>query len=149
MNRSEIALLLGAVAARDRRTIGEADVLAWFEDLGDLGFEEARAAVSRHFRESTDYLMPAHIRQHVKVIRTETRKAAEVRELPSRFETDDERNARIRRNVTEIRRLLADMARRHSVPDVGIEDRGEPDPHDEIREKAIQRARAERQAGAR
>lgn len=147
MNRSEIALLLGAVAARDRRTIGETDVLAWHEDLGDLGFDEARAAVSRHFRESTDYLMPAHIRQHVKVIRAEQRKAAEVRELPSRFETDDERDERIRRNVAKIRELLADMAARHSVPDVGIDTPA--DPSEEIRAKAIARAQAERQAGGR
>jgi hypothetical protein len=147
MNRSEIALLLGAVAARDRRTIGEADVLAWHEDLGDLGFDEARAAVSRHFRDTTEYLMPAHIRHHVKVIRAENRKAAEVRELPSRFETDDERDERIRRNVAKIRKLLAGLAERHSVPDVGIET--DPDPSEENRAKAIARARAERQDGIR
>lgn len=146
MTRSEIALLLGAIAGRDQRTIGDADVLAWHEDLGDLDFQDARAAVSRHFRETDARIMPAHIRRHVKVIRSERREAAEVRELPSRFESDDERDERIRRNVTKIRELLADMAARHSVPDVGIEP---ADPSEEIRAKAIARAQAERHGGTR
>jgi hypothetical protein len=144
MNRSETALLLGAIAGRDRRIVGDADVLAWHEDVGDLGFEEARAAVSRHFRESTEYLMPAHIRRHVRVIRDENRRAAEIRELPSRFEDDDDRNARIQRNIAQIRADLAEMAARMSIPD-------EPQPEeltrsDEIRLRALDRARAERQA---
>jgi hypothetical protein len=147
MTRSEIALLLGAVAARDQRTIGDADVLAWHEDLGDLDFADARAAVSRHYRENDKRIMPAHIRHHVRIIRSERRSQAEVRELPSRFETDGERDERIRRNVAKIRTLLADMAARHSVPDVGIEDTA--DPSDEIRAKAITRARTERQVGDR
>jgi hypothetical protein len=147
MTRSEIALLLGAIAGRDQRTIGDADVLAWHEDLGDLDFQDARAAVSRHFRETAARIMPAHIRHHVRIIRSERRETAEIRELPSRFETDDERDDRIRRNVAKIRALLADMAERHSVPDVGIETPA--DPSEEIRAKAIARAQAERQAGGR
>lgn len=146
MTRSEIALLLGAIAGRDQRTIGEADVLAWHEDLGDLEFADARAAVSRHFRESEARIMPAHIRRHVKVIRSERRERAEIRELPSRFETDDERNARIHANVAEIRTLLTEMVNRHSVPD---DDQGDPDPSAEIRVKAIQRARSQRRDGTR
>jgi hypothetical protein len=143
MTRSEIALLLGAIAGRDQRTIGEADVLAWHEDLGDLDFEQARAAVSRHFRETEARIMPAHIRRHVRVIRDENRRAAEVREIPSRFEDDDDRNDRIRRNIAQIRADLAEMAARLSVPD-------EPQPQeitrsDEIRLRALDRARAERQ----
>lgn len=63
MNRREAALLLGMAAARDRRTIGDADVRAWAEDLDDIDFADAQAALRQHFRESTEWLMPVHIRR--------------------------------------------------------------------------------------
>lgn len=71
MNRDEIIDLLSLIAARDRRTVGNADVLAWSEDVGDLTFADAQAAVSRHFQESRDWIMPADVRRHVRAIRTE------------------------------------------------------------------------------
>lgn len=144
MNRSETALLLGSIAARDQRTIGETDVLAWHEDLGDLPFEDARAAVSRHFRESTDRIMPAHIRRQVRIIRDERRASAEVAALPpGRFEDDPDRDARIRRNAEKIRELLADIVAKKSIPDVGIEG-ATPTQSELIHAKALDRARAEK-----
>lgn len=61
--------LLSLIAARDRRTVGKTDVMAWHTDVGDLAFEDCREAVALHFRESTDWLMPAHVRQLVRRIR--------------------------------------------------------------------------------
>jgi hypothetical protein len=141
MTRSEIALLLGAMAARDQRTIGDTDVLAWHEDIGDLGFDEARQAVSRHYRESVERIKPAHVRQHVKVIRAEQRAAAEVRELPSRYEDDTERDQRIARNKAKISEVLQQIAAKRSVPDAPAE---QLTPSDEIRARAITRAQNER-----
>lgn len=141
MTRSEIALMLGAAAARDQRTIGEADVLAWHEDLGDLDFEECREAVSRHYRESVDRIKPAHVRRHVRIIREERRAHAEIRELPSRFENDADRDERIARNKTRIAAVLKQIAAKRSVPTLPAE---ELSPSDEIRLRAVARAQAER-----
>jgi len=141
MTRSEIALLLGAMAARDQRTVGETDVLAWHEDIGDLEFDEARQAVSRHYRDSVERIKPAHVRQHVKVIRAERRAAAEVRELPSRYENDGERDQRTARNKAKISEVLQQIAAKRSVPDVPA---AEVTPSDEIRARAIARAQGER-----
>lgn len=119
MNHSEVAKLLALAAGRDQRTVGETDVLAWHEDIGDLDFEEAREALRRHFRESTERLMPAHIRRGVRVVREERRRLeakAPARELPSRFETDDERDARLRRGAAKVRAALAPLVAKWSIP---------------------------------
>jgi len=109
MNRSEAATLLALAAARDRRTIGDVDVLAWAEDLADVGFEEARQALGRHFRESEDWLMPVHIRAHVKRIREEQQRRRRSRNLalPSRYESDASRTARIKDGVAACRAAIA------------------------------------------
>ena len=142
MTRSEIALLLGAAAARDQRTIGDTDVLAWHEDLGDLEFADARAALGRHFRESTERLMPAHIRRLVRIIRDERRANSVVAQLPpGKVEDDPERDERIARNRAKLRAVMAQIAAKRSVPDVPAE---QLTPSDEIRAKAIARAQNER-----
>lgn len=71
MNRSQTALLLGLAAAYDRRTIGEADVEAWHDVLGDISFADAKTAVKDHYRESNDWIMPAMIRKAVRKIRAD------------------------------------------------------------------------------
>jgi hypothetical protein len=144
VNRSETALLLGAIAARDQRTVGETDVLAWHEDLEDLDFADCRAAVTRHFRDSTERIMPAHIRRHVRAIRDARRASQVVAELPpGRFEDDPDRAARISRNAGQVRRLVDDLAAKRAIPDL---DAPEPGPSDVIRARALDRARAERRA---
>jgi len=144
MNRTEIALLLGAIAARDSRTTGEADVLAWLEDLGDLEFADARAAVSRHFRDSTDRIMPAHIRRIARIIRDERRKGETIRGLPpNKFEL-----AAAAEPPAEIRDFLTEFTSKHEIPDVGIQTPANPPPvvdrSEEIRQRALARARSER-----
>lgn len=63
MTPADIARVLAKAAAFDQRTVGEADILAWYDAIGDLDPTDALEAVSRHYRESTDRLMPAHIRR--------------------------------------------------------------------------------------
>jgi hypothetical protein len=71
MRRSEISLLLGVMAAYDRRTTGETDVAAWLDVIGDLDFADAVQAVKDHYRESSAWVMPADVRHRVKKIREE------------------------------------------------------------------------------
>lgn len=79
MTPADIARVLAKAAAFDSRTVGEADILAWFEALGDLDVDDALAAVTRHYRESTDWLKPAHVRRIVGEIARERRRAVRER----------------------------------------------------------------------
>jgi Zn-finger protein len=63
MNRADVARLLSLSAAFDARTIGEADVAAWLLALDGLDPTRCRDAIVKHYRESTDRIMPAHIRR--------------------------------------------------------------------------------------
>lgn len=65
MTRGDVARLLAYIAAFDRRTLGDADVLAWYDVLGDLDFELARAAVRVWYTERDGWIMPSHIRTAV------------------------------------------------------------------------------------
>jgi hypothetical protein len=65
----EVCDLLAVAASFDRRTIGEADSEAWESAVGDLSFDDARAAVIAHYRETRDWVMPSDVRQRVKAMR--------------------------------------------------------------------------------
>ncbi len=58
----DTAKILAMVSTYDGRKFSPAEVLAW-HDAWDraLSFEDARCAVSEHYRTSTDWLKPAHI----------------------------------------------------------------------------------------
>lgn len=66
MNLSETADLLTAMSAFDRRTIGDGDVIAWQSILPDASFEDCLEAVKQHYAESTEWMMPAHVRRSVR-----------------------------------------------------------------------------------
>lgn len=76
MTPAETARVLAKAAAFDARTIGEADVLAWHEAIGDLAFADSLEAVTLHYRATGDRLMPADVRDHAKRIRMERIEAA-------------------------------------------------------------------------
>jgi hypothetical protein len=76
MTPEEVARVLAAAAARDNRKVGTVDVLAWLQDIGDLNPDDALAAVSEHYRESTDRIMPAHVRRLALAAEKERRRAA-------------------------------------------------------------------------
>jgi hypothetical protein len=148
VTRHETALLLGLAAARDYRTIGEIDVAAWHQDLADIDFADAREAVSRHYRESTDRLMPAHIRRHVKAIRADRAKAtAEPLALPSRFEDDLARDLRMEPGLASCREVLAAIAAHANRLRADRERTPSELIHDRARERAIA-DRAERRRTA-
>lgn len=62
MNRREAFDLLSEIARGDNRSIDEDLVKFWHRCLHDVPYEDALAAVVAHFRTSTDWLMPAHVR---------------------------------------------------------------------------------------
>lgn len=73
MNRLEMARLLAKIQLGDRRQVTELVIEDWLETIGHLNYEDAYQAVVQHRRESTDYLMPAHI---TRIIRTRTPRQA-------------------------------------------------------------------------
>lgn len=119
MNKTDVVTLLAKVTAFDQRTVGEADVLAWHEVLADVDLDDALAAVSRHYRDSPDRIMPSHVRLHARSIRYDRMRIeqkAAPRELPSRFETDEDRDARTAAGVAKVRAVLDELAERWKVP---------------------------------
>lgn len=66
MNRAEVARLLAYAAAFDKRTIGDADVLAWHDVLDRTAYEPAHAAVREWYREHSEPISPANINQGVR-----------------------------------------------------------------------------------
>jgi hypothetical protein len=73
MTVAEAARLLALAAAFDNRkpdTSGAAPT-AWADALDDLDVDDCATAVRRHYRASTDFAMPAHVRRIVRDIRDE------------------------------------------------------------------------------
>ena len=66
MNRHEAAQLLTVVAAYDRRTLGDMDVVTWAKALDDITLDDATEAVHGWFRDRSDWLLPADVRKSVK-----------------------------------------------------------------------------------
>lgn len=96
MNLADTHALLTFIAVYDNRKFDDATVVAWQPIFANLALEDCRAAAVRHFGSSTEYLMPAHIRQLATVIRDERKKGtAAPLALPGRFEKDPDRDVRI------------------------------------------------------
>lgn len=71
MNATEAGQLLAFAALYDNRKVGDADIMAWLEAIGDLPFADAKTAVAAHYGSSTERLMPGHVRQRVKAMRAD------------------------------------------------------------------------------
>ena len=65
MNTDELTALLTRITILDNRPVDALTIEAWEPIVGDLDFARAVDAVNAHFRESTEYLKPAHIVQRV------------------------------------------------------------------------------------
>lgn len=76
MNLTEMTHVLALAQTFDQRTVGEADVLAWHSILSDVDYADARTAVTRHYDQHTERIMPAHIRRAVEQIELERARAA-------------------------------------------------------------------------
>lgn len=91
MSPEEVVDLLSTAAAFDRRTVGDADVIAWHAAVGDLDLTDAQAAVVQHYQATREWVMPSDVRKLVKQAR-EKRLAREVIPAP-RPELADEPRA--------------------------------------------------------
>lgn len=69
MDVQQTAQLVALVQIGDNRRVDRAVVAAWHDLVHDLPLEDALDAVRAHRRESTDYLLPAHVIAGVKRIR--------------------------------------------------------------------------------
>lgn len=69
MNRNEVADVLSAISAYDRRTIGDPDVIAWHAAIGDLPKDLALDAVVIHHKTSSEFMKPSHLNTLARDIR--------------------------------------------------------------------------------
>jgi hypothetical protein len=76
MTPTQIATLLAYISSIDGRHTSTLMAEAWSDLIGGLDFEDAKSAVKDHYRDSADWLKPAHIVAGVKRIR-----AARIREV--------------------------------------------------------------------
>lgn len=69
MNRPELTVLLARIQVLDNRQVDELTLQAWEPLVADIEYQAAVDAVNAHFRESTAYLLPAHIIARVRAAR--------------------------------------------------------------------------------
>ncbi len=70
MTPQETSAVLAMIGTYDRREFTPTDVRAWHAAWHPaLTFEDARHAVTEHYRTSTEWLMPAHINRIAKARR--------------------------------------------------------------------------------
>jgi hypothetical protein len=99
--------VLTAVAAADRRTVGNADVDVWHAVIGDLPKDLALRAVRDHLREKPGvWLEPGHIYERVRAIRRDQLER----------EPDEQRNARQEALAAKVAEEVAELAASKAVP---------------------------------
>lgn len=112
MKPGDAARVLGTAAMYDYRTVGPLDVAAWFKVIGHLDLEDALEAVARHYADSTERIMPAHINRIARQIREERDRREEKsapRALPSRFEDDINREVRMEQGAATVKQVLGPL----------------------------------------
>jgi hypothetical protein len=150
--------LLAFAAVYDARKVGDADIIAWLHAIGDLPFDDSRAAVAAHYGEVTDRLMPAHVRGRVKSARRD-RLAREVMPAPD-ADPDSSQSYRaalaaaIRRigDGLSVRRAIGGPVREGPPPETftaAREAMPKPPTKQELAAQQAAESRAEREAAAR
>lgn len=77
MEPGEVGKLLGLMAMADNRKPPDEDdeeawnamIAFWLTQIGDLTYDDCAQAISEHYRETREWIMPADIRRRVKAIR--------------------------------------------------------------------------------
>jgi hypothetical protein len=106
VNAVEMGELLAFAALYDNRKVGDPDIIAWLEAIGDLPYPDARSAVAAHYgSESTERIMPGHIRTRVKAMR---RDRLERGIIPAPPPEDADQPARFRETLNADLRRIAD-----------------------------------------
>ena len=65
MTPADAARILAVAAGYDRRTVGEVDAQAWARALDELEPRDCVEAIHAHYRDSSKWVMPADIREHI------------------------------------------------------------------------------------
>jgi hypothetical protein len=105
MTPEDIIDVLSAVAAIDRRTVGEADAIVWHQIIGNLPKDDALTAVINHARECPGiWLEPGHIVAEVRAIRRD------------RYERERAEYEREERDA-KVAAIVAELAERKAIPD--------------------------------
>lgn len=68
MNITETAAVLAKIQSYDNRNVDTAAIVSWHEQLEPHAYKDCIAAVVAHFGKSTDWILPAHIKQRVKEV---------------------------------------------------------------------------------
>lgn len=105
MTSDEVWDLLEIIASIDRRKLGLTDRQVWEGLIGDLPAADAQAAVTAHYRETREWIMPADVRTRVKAMRRD-RLAREIVPAPPPEVADDP--ARFRETLKADLRAIAD-----------------------------------------
>lgn len=71
MNKRETGQLLAYISSFDNRNFNELTAATWNELFLDYDIDECKQLVRQHFDESSEWLMPAHLKQRLR----ETRRA--------------------------------------------------------------------------
>jgi len=66
VNVPELTVLLARIQVLDNRQVDKLTLEAWEPLMTGIDYEAAVEAVNAHFRESTEYLKPAHITERVR-----------------------------------------------------------------------------------
>jgi hypothetical protein len=142
MTPGEMGRVLLKCSAVDGRELGEADTIVWYEIAGQVNYQDALAAVTRYYAENRARMYPSDLLAETKRIRQERERHEArhpVRDLPSRFEQDPQRDARggdSRRLARQIAALAASKSVERAM--------GELPP---VHMQALLRARDEKRAG--
>jgi len=109
MTQREVGILLNRITSVDGRRLVKGDPQTglkgtpetWLEILDGLTFRDCEQAVIEHYRHSTEWLTPAHIRQRVDAIRGERIRAVGKNVNVGRRDAEDPREEiRVRRELT-------------------------------------------------
>jgi hypothetical protein len=65
MTPDQTKMILAKAALIDNRTVDIHVIKAWFEVIGHFEYEDALEALNLHRLESTEYLLPAHIKNNM------------------------------------------------------------------------------------
>jgi hypothetical protein len=71
MDLDEVSELLALAALTDGRNVDDPVLEWWHELLAETDFLDAREVLKKHYRASTEYLMPVHIVQGVRELEAE------------------------------------------------------------------------------
>lgn len=119
MTNDEVVDLLSLITAYDNRNATSATVMAWgtASEIGRWTAAGAMEAVHQHFAESTEFLMPAHITQRLRLSRRAD--SASVRALPGPGPASEEHRACAMAAATELLSRHPEFRRTFAMPWTG------------------------------